>query len=171
MLEKNIVWNKFIRLTHWLVAVIIVLNMFVYADGDDLHIWLGYIAAGIVLLRLVYGFISRDQAHSLSNFPLAPSSLIQFSKDKINHHDRKYPGHNPAASSIYILIWLCVFGLAITGWMLGLDRFFGDETVEQAHVIINTILQVAIVIHLLGMLLDSIQFKRKAWMGMFTGRK
>ncbi len=171
MLEKNIVWNKFIRLTHWLVAGIIIVNMFIYADGDDLHIWLGYTVAGIVLLRLIYGLISRDQAHSLSKFPLAPSSLIQFFNDKIKNHDRKYPGHNPAASWVYILVWLCVFGLAITGWMLGLDRFFGDESVEQAHVIINTILQIAIIIHLLGMLLDSLQFKRKTWMGMFTGRK
>lgn len=171
MLEKNIVWNKFIRLTHWLVAVIIILNMFVYADGDDIHIWLGYIAAGIVIFRLVYGFISRDQAHSLSSFPLSPSSLFKFFQDKINHRDTKYKGHNPAASLIYILIWICVFGLAITGWMLGLDRFFGDEGVEQAHVIINTTLQVTIVIHLLGMLLDGIQFKRHTWLGMFNGKK
>jgi cytochrome b len=171
MIEKNIVWNKFIRLTHWLVAVIIILNMFVYADGDDIHIWLGYIAAGIVILRLTYGFVSRDQAHSLSKFPLSPSSLIQFVKDKINHHDAKYAGHNPAASWVYILIWLCLFGLTITGWMLGLDRFFGDEDVEQAHVIINTALQVTIVFHLLGMLLDGIQFKRHTWLGMFTGKK
>ncbi len=171
MIEKNIVWNKLIRLTHWLVAVIIVVNMFVYADGDDVHIWLGYIAAGLVIFRLIYGLISGDQAHSFSNFPLSPFSLVKFFQDKIKSHDRPYKGRNPAASWIYILIWFCVFGLTVTGWMLGLDRFFGDEQVEQAHVIINTALQVTIIIHLLGMLLDSIQFKRKTWMGMFTGRK
>lgn len=171
MTSNNIVWNKFIRLTHWLVAVIIVLNMFVYADGDDIHIWLGYIAAILVLLRLVYGLISRDQPHSLSNFPLAPASLLNFVKDKIKNRDTKYPGHNPAASWIYILIWLCVFGLTATGWMLGLDRFFGSDEVEEAHVIINTILQVTIIVHLLGMIIDGVQFKRRTWLGMFTGRK
>lgn len=171
MIEKNIVWNKFIRLTHWLVAVIIVVNMFIFTDGDDLHIWLGYVAFGMVVLRLIYGFVSRNQAHSFSHFPLSPKSIIHFFQDKIKARDGHYIGHNPAASWIYILIWLCVFGLAITGWMLGLDRYFGDEQVEQTHRIINTILQLAIVVHLLGMLLDSIQFKRKAWMGMFTGQK
>jgi cytochrome b len=171
MLDKNIVWNKVIRLTHWLVAVIIILNMFVFDDGDDLHIWLGYIAAGIVLFRLIYGFVSRDQSHSFSNFPLSPSSLFKFFQDKINQRDHVYKGHNPAASWIYILIWICAAGLTVTGWMLGLDRFFGSEEVEQLHVYFNTALQVTIIIHLLGIGLDSIQFKRKTWMGMFTGRK
>ena len=171
MLDKKMVWNKFIRITHWLVAVTIVLNMFVFADGDDLHIWLGYIGAGIVLLRLAYGLLSRDQAHSLSHFPLSPATLFRFLKDKINHRDHAYKGHNPAASWIYILIWVCVAGLTITGWMLSLDRFFGSDEVEEVHVYFNTAMQVTIIIHLLGMLIDSIQFKRKAWMGMLNGRK
>ncbi|MBC7456928.1 MAG: cytochrome b/b6 domain-containing protein [Bdellovibrionaceae bacterium] len=171
MNHHNIVWNKFIRLTHWLVAVIIILDMFIFTDGADLHIWLGYIVTGLVILRLIYGLISRHQAHSLSNFPLSASSLIKFFQDKIKNRDTKYLGHNPAASLVYVLIWLCVLGLTITGWMLGLDRFFGDESVEQAHRIINTVLQVTVIFHLLGLLLDSLQFKRKAWMSMLTGRK
>lgn len=171
MIDKNIVWNKFIRITHWLVAVIIILDMFFITDGSDGHRWIGYIAFGAVMFRLVYGFSSQNQAHSFSNFPLSPASLFQFMKNKFKGHDQTYKGHNPAASLTYILIWVCVLGLAITGWMLGLDRFFGDEQVEQTHVVLNTVLQITIVIHLLGIILDSIQFKRPTWMSMINGQK
>ena len=171
MVDTNIVWNKFVRISHWLVAVIIVLDMFVFDDGDSLHIWLGYAVTLIVVLRLAYGFFSRNQAHSFSKFPLSPGSLIKYFQDKIKNRDTYYQGHNPAASLIYVIIWLCVLGLAVTGWMLGLDRYFGDDQVEAAHLIINRILQIAIIIHLLGMLVDSVQFKRKTWMSMFNGKK
>ena len=61
--------------------------------------------------------------------------------------------------------------MALTGFMLGLDRFFGDSTLEEIHEVISNILLGLVCLHLLGIVFDAFQNKRKTWMVMFTGDK
>lgn len=166
-----VVWNKFIRITHWLVAGIILLNLYFLEEGDPAHRYFGYAVLAFVIFRIVYGFVGAEAEHSFSHFPLKIKNLFTFIKSKLNGTDVDYPGHNPAASWVYIVIWLCVIGLGITGWMMGLDRFFGEEWLEDVHGIISNILQLCILAHLLGIAFDAKRFKRKTWLGMITGRK
>ena len=47
-LEAVPVWDRFIRLFHWTLVSCVVLDYTVLADGNDLHRWLGYLAAALV---------------------------------------------------------------------------------------------------------------------------
>jgi cytochrome b len=79
ILEKNpIVWDKWIRLSHLIVAVVILLNLYVLEEGDPPHRYLGYFAVGVIALRFFYGFLSKNQPHSLTQFPLSFSSVKKF---------------------------------------------------------------------------------------------
>ena len=47
------VWDPLIRIFHWTVAVVFVANYFFNEKGGDLHVTLGYTAAGMLALRFV----------------------------------------------------------------------------------------------------------------------
>lgn len=132
----------FIRFTHWGIAIAVLLNLYITEDGEVFHKYLGYAATLLVVCRLVYGLIKKNHRH--------------------------YP--NKAAQAVYVLIWSIVIGLGITGYLMGTDRFWGDETVEKIHELLADSLQLLVVLHLLGMVKDSIKNKRKTWMQMITGK-
>ena len=165
-----IVWSKLIRLTHWVVAVALILNLYFLEEGDTAHEYVGYTAAVFVVIRLIYGFISKDMA-AFINFPISWTSLNEFIRSKINFDKKDYTGHNPAASVVYIFIWACILSLALSGWMMGLDQFFGEEWLQEIHESISWLTQFLIAAHLIGMALDAYSFKRKSWLAMFNGKK
>lgn len=121
--------------------------------------------AGVVVLNS-FVLEAGDPPHRyLGYFCLALVVLrIITYKLKIEHY-------NPKATLAYIAIWAAILGLALTGWMMGLDRFWGDETLEEIHEIISNVLLGLVAIHLAGIAIDAIQNKRKTWMRMIDGRK
>jgi cytochrome b len=167
--NKVVLWPLWLRGLHWLIAIIIILNAFVLEDGDPPHRYLGYVAFAAVLIRFLMGFIGIGVV-SFKHFPLGLSNIKHF----LSTHFKKthsYEGHNPLASWVYIVIWILVLLLGVTGWMLGLDYFFGDETIEDIHSLFSDALIVLVIIHLIGIGIDAILYKRKTWMGMINGYK
>ncbi len=163
------IWNKIIRLIHWSVAGIVFLNLFFLDEGDLLHRYLGYAALGFVIFRIIYGFKSAGP-HSFVEFPISLLEIKNFFMSKINRQNLDYKGHNPAASLVYILIWIIVIFLGLTGWMMGLDRYFGEDWVMRIHEVLADGLKILVLFHFIGITLDSIQFKRKSWLKMITGK-
>lgn len=129
------------RLMHWALAVCIVLNLFILEEGDPPHTWVGYTAVAIVAIRAFWGFLQSRRGF-------------------------KWRGPNRLATALYLLFWLMVIALAVTGWMMGLDKYWGEEWLEEIHESISVGVQVYIGLHLMGIAIDSIHHKRKTWMGM-----
>jgi cytochrome b len=169
-MPERILWNKSIRLIHWALAIIITLNLFVLEEGDDVHRWIGYSAVGFVLWRFYLGIKGPPHVR-FRNFPLSMGEFKLFIKNIFSLSPKDFPAYNPAASLTYILMWLSVIVLGISGFMMGLDRFWGDETLEYIHIKTSTFLKLLILFHLLGMTLDSIKFKRKTFLAMINGEK
>ncbi|MFP5387440.1 MAG: cytochrome b/b6 domain-containing protein [Bacteriovoracia bacterium] len=162
-------WSWPTRILHWGMAIAITVDYF--ADGGDpLHNWSGYLALGVVVIRFAWGFFAADEAN-FRNFPLSPSLLIDHMKGFIVWKHKDYSGHNPLASWAYVFMWLLVVGLGISGYLLGTDRFWGDETLDDAHEYMADSLLVLIAFHLAGIVIDAFKFKRKTWMGMITGKR
>lgn len=46
------VWDPLVRLTHWGIALAVLVNGVLLRDGDIAHIWIGYGALALLLLRL-----------------------------------------------------------------------------------------------------------------------
>jgi len=68
-------WDLWVRLTHWTIAGIVVWNLF--GPTDQLHRVLGYVAAGLVGLRVVWGFVGTRYARFSAWWP-TPSHLAEY---------------------------------------------------------------------------------------------
>ncbi len=64
-------------------------------------------------------------------------------------------GHNPAACFVYFGIWITVFCLGFSGWMMGLDAFWGEEWLEEVHGIFAKVMMVLVSLHLIGIAMDA----------------
>jgi cytochrome b len=69
------VWDLFVRLFHWsLVGLFII----AYATGDEVervHIAAGYVIAGLLALRIIWGFIGPPHA-PFSSFVRSPQEVL-----------------------------------------------------------------------------------------------
>lgn len=164
------VWTKYIRLMHWIVALVVINNLFILDDGEEIHRYLGYTAAAIVGVRFLYGFKTSSKAH-WKFFNITPSAILTFFKNTVKHHDAGYEGHNPLASLTYIVMWILILALATTGFLMGTDQFWGDELIEEIHSYLSNGLMILVAFHLVGIAVDSIVHRRQSWMNMINGKK
>lgn len=167
----QIVWTLKIRLLHWLMAAFVLINLFLFNEGDDIHNWLGYGTLAIVFFRALFGLTSKGY-DGFMNFPLNPTELFYFFGNFFKRERKDYAGHNPAASYAYMTFWLLIIGLGVTGILLvHVEEYFGSEMLEEIHEIFAKGVIVFLVVHFTGMILDAVLHKRKTWMSIITGKK
>jgi cytochrome b len=164
-----IAWNIVTRLIHWMIATPVLLDFFI-EGGEFAHKILGHTALVMVLLRLAWGFFTTDEAR-FSSLPFSVKKAFQYAKTIFAQKSIHYSGHNPLASWTYVFMWSLVGALGITGFMMGTDRYWGEDWVEELHETLSNGLLALVVLHVIGLMLDSWKFKRKTWLGMFTGKK
>lgn len=121
------VWDPLVRLTHWLIALTIVVNGIFLRDGTLVHVWIGYAALGALLLRLAWGLVAPGPAR-FSAMTLAPSRAFAHLRDLAAGRWRDGPGHTPLGAWMALSIWLLLGVTAATGLLLHADPFPGDET-------------------------------------------
>ena len=69
------VWDPFVRVFHWLTASLFLGNFLLSDDGlwleggNRLHRWVGYTLAGLVIARVIWGFIGSYHARFRSFVP------------------------------------------------------------------------------------------------------
>lgn len=168
--SSRVIWDLPTRLLHWVLALCVVLNLFFLEEGDEVHRWIGYTAVASVVLRFLWGFIGGT-ASRWSSFVFSPKKIFAFIPKLISGNTADYEGHHPLAWLVYAAIWLLILSLGVTGWMMGLDAYWGEDWLEELHGNISLALQFLIFIHLAGITLDSIRYRRRTWMSMFTGKK
>jgi len=54
------VWDRFVRRAHWIRALSFALAYLTEDDWLTTHVWAGYVARGMDLLRIVWGFIGTE---------------------------------------------------------------------------------------------------------------
>ena len=108
------VWDIFVRIFHWtLVGCMIGL----YLSGDEfegVHISLGCFVTGLILLRVIWGFIGTKHAR-FGDFLCPPTKIYQYLKGLINGNPIHYLGHNPAGGLMIIVMLLFLLVTAFTG--------------------------------------------------------
>jgi cytochrome b len=164
------VWDPVVRLFHWLVVAGFVANMFVAEEGELVHRWIGYAILILILVRLLWGFIGTTHAR-FSNFIPTLSQLWEYGKALLFGREPRYIGHNPAAAVMMIVLVLLLGLCGVTGWMQGLDAFWGVEWVQELHKIsANAILALAGV-HTIAAVIESLRHRENLVWSMITGRK
>ena len=167
---KVLVWDLFVRIFHWSIVAGYVITMFLSEEGHTLHRWTGYAILTLIVLRIIWGFIGTPHARFRDFFPTPKRLLTYFSQLKKGKEPR-YIGHNPAGAAMMIALILCMSACCVTGWMQGLDAFWGEEWLQEIHEFFaNSILALA-GLHVLGAVIESFRHHENLVRSMITGYK
>ncbi len=114
-MEKEIrVWDPLVRLFHWSLVLTFTVA---YLSGDEesgLHIYSGYLVAGLIVFRLLWGIVGTRYAR-FSNFVYSPADIIAYIKDLISAHPKRYLGHNPAGGAMIVVLLLSLVVVTYSG--------------------------------------------------------
>ncbi len=126
------VWDPFVRLFHWSLVVCVLLNQFVLEAGETPHRWAGYIASGLVVARILWGFVGTRHARFADFFP-TPTRVRQHMQALRQGQAAEHVGHNPLGALMMLVLMALVLALGLTGWLQGSDRFGGEEWLQEVH--------------------------------------
>jgi cytochrome b len=177
------VWDLPTRLFHWLFAAACTAA---WLSGDDprytdWHLFAGYVALALVLFRLGWGVVGGRYARfaQFVKGPSAVSAHLRQMFDRTRSHDI---GHNPLGALAVVLMLALVLLLGITGLVvLGGEEEAGPLVgvfsvelgvrVHAWHEILAWALLGLVVLHLCGVLLESLLQRLNLPRAMLTGMK
>jgi cytochrome b len=112
-------WDPLVRLTHWGIAAAIVLNGLVTEEGKGWHIWVGYAAGVLLVLRLGWGLIGTRSAR-FTSFPPNPAAALAHVRDILAGRHAPRVSHNPLGALMVYALWAA---LAVTvGTGIAMDQ-------------------------------------------------
>jgi len=162
------VWDPVVRLFHWTVVAGCVLNLFVLEDLP--HEIVGYIVAAALAVRLVWGFIGTHYARFSEFFP-TPGRLRAYLGALLAGREPRMLGHNPAGALMMFALMALLAGVCLTGWMMGLDTFWGEDWLEELHEGLANAILVFALMHAAAAIWESWRHGENLVWSMVTGRK
>ena len=178
------VWDPLVRIFHWSLVIAFFIAYFTEEDQLRLHVWAGYTVLGLIVFRLVWGFIGPRYAQ-FTDFIYPPAQIMAYFKALLRREDPRYLGHNPAGgvmilALLVILLLTCLVGLALygieehagplAGLMAGASEQT-EETLEEAHEFLANLAMLLVVFHVVGVIAESLIHRENLIRAMFTGRK
>jgi cytochrome b len=166
-----VIWDKFIRIYHWLIVIGFTLNYFVLEPGEAIHQWIGYSVWALVFARVVWSFVGPQRARLNDFFP-TPSRISKHLRELKSRKIPKESGHNAVGGMLILLFWLLLLAQGITGFLLEeTDTFFGSTLVENIHEYIAHSLFIGALIHVAAVLLTGWWGRIELIKPMITGRR
>lgn len=163
------VWDPLLRVLHWTLAAS-VLGAFLLDNSRSVHRFLGYVALAVVGVRLVWGFLGPPFARFASFVP-GPRTLLAFIGGMARGREERHVGHNPAGGAMIVVLLAMVTLTGATGWMMGLDAFWGADWLETLHETAADLLIALVALHVGGVLWTSLRHGENLVVAMMTGRK
>ena len=125
-------WPRFVQLIHWSIAVLFLANQFVTEGGDTLHEYFGWSIMALVAIRIGYGLLFAPSPARISSMKTSPGKIREHLKELRTGEPVEHRGHNPLGIIAVWLMWLCLAGAALTGWLQDTDFGF-DHAVYEWH--------------------------------------
>jgi cytochrome b len=163
------VWDIAVRLFHWSLVTSVVAT-YLLTEQRSLHRNLGYVVLGLIAFRLIWGVIGTHHAR-FANFIPGPRRLLSYLRDIALRREARHLGHNPAGAAMIVALLVTLTAVGATGYMMGMDRYFGQEWVENAHKLLVDGLIVLVIVHLAGVAIASLRHRENLVVAMVTGLK
>ncbi|MFN4018927.1 MAG: cytochrome b/b6 domain-containing protein [Erythrobacter sp.] len=107
-------WDPLVKITHWGIAAVVLWNALIVGEGSAAHIYAGYVLAGLLALRLLWGVIGTRPAR-FSAFPPSPArALAHIRAIRAGEHER-HVSHNPLGALMAYAIWGTVSVIVASG--------------------------------------------------------
>ena len=175
------VWDPLVRVFHWSLVGFFLLA---YVTEDELltvHIYAGYVAAGLIVFRLVWGLIGTRHAR-FTDFVTGPAGLIRYLGQLVAGQAPRYLGHNPAGAAMIIALLVSVALTAFTGMALiagdgsgplanTIFATLAGKTLKEAHEFFANLTLFLVILHIGGVVLASLVHRENLARAMVTGLK
>jgi cytochrome b len=177
------VWDLPTRLFHWGLAASFAVA-WLTAEGDrwlTVHVFAGYLMLGLLAFRLVWGLVGGRYAR-FRDFTYGWREARDYVIDLLRGRARRYLGHNPAGAwAVFALIALG-FAVSLTGLMLlgaqegqgplaGWLGFPLGNGFEELHEAVASAMLALVLVHIAGVLVESLVHRENLVHAMFTGYK
>jgi len=183
-MQRVKVWDPWVRVFHWSLVLCV---STAYLTGEEwltVHTWAGYSVLALLLLRLIWGFIGSPHAR-FRDFIYPPGQVWRYLGGVLRGHAPRYLGHNPAGGAMIIALLLSLAITVTSGLLLyGFEEFSGPlaeytrslspdwgPLIETTHEIFANLCIGLAVLHVLGVILASVQHRENLIAAMLTGKK
>ncbi len=176
------IWDVPLRLFHWLFGAAFAAAWFTLGDRYlYLHVFAGYAFAGLLLFRLLWGFVGGGHAR-FQRFLYRPGAALGYVRALVAGRAPHYAGHNPAGSWAVLGMLALAAALALTGLLTlagqeqegplaGLLGFGTGAAARRVHEVLAWSLLALAGVHVAGVLVGSLAHRENLVGAMFTGRK
>jgi cytochrome b len=191
------VWDPVVRVGHWLLVVLFAVA---YLSGEieveTLHAWAGYAILGIVLFRILWGFIGTKHAR-FTDFVFGRKETAAYARSLLTTRPKHYVGHNPLGGWMIIALLAALILVSWSGLELyavegkgplaettlapvkaALARDRDDDGQddheglwEDVHEFFAHIALLLVFLHIVGAIVASLIHRENLVRAMITGRK
>jgi cytochrome b len=178
------VWDPLVRSFHWLLVGSFLVAFVTEDDFLLLHSWAGYVVGAAILIRVIWGFIGTPHAR-FSDFVTSPHTAFGYAKDAFLLRAKRYIGHNPAGGLMIIALMVSLVITTFTGIALyGAAENAGplastfasngaawENPLEEIHEFFANFTMFLVVIHVAGVVLESLIHRENLVRSMINGFK
>jgi cytochrome b len=121
------VWDPVVRLFHWSLVVAFFVAYFTEPEDSGLavHVWAGYFVGGLIVLRLIWGFVGSPHAR-FGDFAFGPFHALHYLVDLARGKSKRHLGHSPAGAWMVYLLLATLSATVLVGMVaLALDKHAG----------------------------------------------
>ena len=111
------VWDPLVRIFHWSLVAAFAIPWLTGDEESRLHELAGYAVIGLVLVRIVWGFIGTRYAR-FSDFVYRPSTVLGYAREMLAGKPRHYLGHNPLGGMMVLALLVSLLAAGVTGLAL-----------------------------------------------------
>lgn len=108
------VWDPLVRIFHWSLVAAFAITWFTGDEESWLHEWAGYAIIGLVLVRIVWGFVGTRYAR-FSDFVYRPSTVLGYARKALTGKEQRYLGHNPLGGVMILALLASLLATGVTG--------------------------------------------------------
>lgn len=198
MMREIKVWDPVVRVGHWsLVVLFAVAYLTGEIEVETLHAWAGYAILGIVLFRILWGFVGTRHAR-FSDFVFGWRTTAAYARSLLTLRPRHYLGHNPLGGWMVVALLVTLLLVSWSGLELyategkgplagGTTALVGsaqandkndrehededDSLWEELHEMVANFCLLLVVLHIGGVLVSSLLHRENLVRAMMTGRK
>lgn len=167
---KVLIWDWPVRIGHWLLVGAFTLA-WITGDSEEwrlVHAFAGGTVVGIVLFRLLWGFIGTRHAR-FASFVRGPQAVFDYVLGLLRGAESNYAGHNAAGG--WAIVALLGLGLmsGASGWLVYQDT--GGEWLEEVHEALASGMLAVAAVHVAGVIVSSLAHRENLVRAMITGLK
>lgn len=168
--NKILVWDWPVRIGHWLLVGAFALA-WLTSESEEfrlVHAWAGGTVVGVVLFRLVWGFLGTRHAR-FASFVRGPAAVIDYVGALFRRTPAHATGHNPAGG--WAIVALLSLGLlsGVSGWLTYQE--IGGEWSEELHEALAVLMLTVAAVHVAGVIVGSLAHRENLVRAMLTGFK